>query len=78
MIPGMAYFVRRLLENTSNQSWLRAGFSDEVLGRRAAGVAARARRRLSRAEGQGEGERRAESRRARRSPLAANPQSLIR
>ena len=22
MIPGMAYFVRRLLENTSNQSWL--------------------------------------------------------
>ncbi len=30
MIPGMAYFVRRLLENTSNQSWLRAGFSDDV------------------------------------------------
>jgi RHH-type proline utilization regulon transcriptional repressor/proline dehydrogenase/delta 1-pyrroline-5-carboxylate dehydrogenase len=30
MIPGMAYFVRRLLENTSNQSWLRAGFSDAV------------------------------------------------
>ena len=30
MIPGMAYLVRRLLENTSNQSWLRAGFSDEV------------------------------------------------
>ncbi|MBN2580669.1 MAG: proline dehydrogenase family protein [Pirellulales bacterium] len=30
MIPGMAYFVRRLLENTSNQSWLRAGFSDNV------------------------------------------------
>lgn len=28
MIPGMAYLVRRLLENTSNQSWLRAGFSD--------------------------------------------------
>jgi len=35
MIPGMAYLVRRLLENTSNQSWLRAGFfegaSDEEL-----------------------------------------------
>lgn len=35
MIPGMAYLVRRLLENTSNQSWLRAGFfenaSDEQL-----------------------------------------------
>ena len=30
MIPGMAYLVRRLLENTSNQSWLRAGFFDEV------------------------------------------------
>jgi RHH-type proline utilization regulon transcriptional repressor/proline dehydrogenase/delta 1-pyrroline-5-carboxylate dehydrogenase len=26
MLPGMAYLVRRLLENTSNQSWLRAGF----------------------------------------------------
>ena len=26
MVPGMAYLVRRLLENTSNQSWLRAGF----------------------------------------------------
>jgi hypothetical protein len=24
MIPGMAYLVRRLLENTSNQSWLPA------------------------------------------------------
>ena len=30
MIPGMAYLVRRLLENTSNQSWLRSGFSAEV------------------------------------------------
>jgi RHH-type proline utilization regulon transcriptional repressor/proline dehydrogenase/delta 1-pyrroline-5-carboxylate dehydrogenase len=30
MIPGMAYFVRRLLENTSNESWLRAGFPDNV------------------------------------------------
>ena len=27
MLPGMAYLVRRLLENTSNQSWLRAGFA---------------------------------------------------
>ncbi|HUO10718.1 MAG TPA: proline dehydrogenase family protein [Phycisphaerae bacterium] len=35
MIPGMAYLVRRLLENTSNESWLRAGntktLSDEQL-----------------------------------------------
>ncbi|MEN6449844.1 MAG: proline dehydrogenase family protein [Thermoguttaceae bacterium] len=30
MIPGMAYYVRRLLENTSNQSWLRASFADEA------------------------------------------------
>jgi len=30
MIPGMAYLVRRLLENTSNQSWLRAGFAEDV------------------------------------------------
>jgi len=30
MIPGMAYLVRRLLENTSNESWLRAGFLDEA------------------------------------------------
>jgi RHH-type proline utilization regulon transcriptional repressor/proline dehydrogenase/delta 1-pyrroline-5-carboxylate dehydrogenase len=30
MIPGMAYLVRRLLENTSNQSWLRAGFFESA------------------------------------------------
>ena len=30
MIPGMAYLVRRLLENTSNESWLRAGFIDRA------------------------------------------------
>ncbi len=30
MIPGMAYLVRRLLENTSNESWLRAGFLDQA------------------------------------------------
>ncbi|MFB6265059.1 MAG: L-glutamate gamma-semialdehyde dehydrogenase [Bradymonadaceae bacterium] len=29
MIPGMAYLVRRLLENTSNESWLRASFAEE-------------------------------------------------
>ncbi|MCB9537400.1 MAG: bifunctional proline dehydrogenase/L-glutamate gamma-semialdehyde dehydrogenase [Myxococcales bacterium] len=28
LIPGMAYLVRRLLENTSNESWLRQGFVD--------------------------------------------------
>lgn len=28
MIPGMAYFVRRLLENTSNESWLRHSYAD--------------------------------------------------
>ncbi len=30
MIPGMAYLVRRLLENTSNESWLKAGFLDHA------------------------------------------------
>ncbi len=30
LIPGMAYLVRRLLENTSNDSFLRASFSDHV------------------------------------------------
>jgi RHH-type proline utilization regulon transcriptional repressor/proline dehydrogenase/delta 1-pyrroline-5-carboxylate dehydrogenase len=30
MIPGMAYLVRRLLENTSNESWLRAGFGEDA------------------------------------------------
>lgn len=30
MIPGMAYLVRRLLENTSNESWLRSSFADET------------------------------------------------
>ena len=35
LLPGMAYLVRRLLENTSNDSFLRQGFaeglSEEVL-----------------------------------------------
>lgn len=30
LVPGMAYLVRRLLENTSNESWLRAGFLDKA------------------------------------------------
>ncbi|MEM1329504.1 MAG: proline dehydrogenase family protein [Planctomycetota bacterium] len=30
MIPGMAYLVRRLLENTSNESWLKSGFLDDA------------------------------------------------
>jgi RHH-type proline utilization regulon transcriptional repressor/proline dehydrogenase/delta 1-pyrroline-5-carboxylate dehydrogenase len=30
LIPGMAYLVRRLLENTSNESFLRAGFTEHV------------------------------------------------
>ncbi len=30
MIPGMAYLVRRLLENTSNESWLRAGLREQA------------------------------------------------
>ena len=30
LIPGMAYLVRRLLENTSNDSFLRAGFVEQV------------------------------------------------
>jgi RHH-type proline utilization regulon transcriptional repressor/proline dehydrogenase/delta 1-pyrroline-5-carboxylate dehydrogenase len=30
MVPGMAYLVRRLLENTSNESWLKAGFMSDA------------------------------------------------
>ena len=30
LIPGMAYLVRRLLENTSNESWLRQGFAENA------------------------------------------------
>jgi RHH-type proline utilization regulon transcriptional repressor/proline dehydrogenase/delta 1-pyrroline-5-carboxylate dehydrogenase len=30
LLPGMAYLVRRLLENTSNDSFLRQGFADGV------------------------------------------------
>jgi RHH-type proline utilization regulon transcriptional repressor/proline dehydrogenase/delta 1-pyrroline-5-carboxylate dehydrogenase len=30
LIPGMAYLVRRLLENTSNDSFLRASFSENI------------------------------------------------
>src|SRR5207248_4053884 len=30
LLPGMSYLVRRLLENTSNEGFLRAKFSDHV------------------------------------------------
>jgi RHH-type proline utilization regulon transcriptional repressor/proline dehydrogenase/delta 1-pyrroline-5-carboxylate dehydrogenase len=30
LLPGMSYLVRRLLENTSNESFLKVGFSDHV------------------------------------------------
>ena len=30
LLPGMAYLVRRLLENTSNESFLRAGFQKHL------------------------------------------------
>jgi RHH-type proline utilization regulon transcriptional repressor/proline dehydrogenase/delta 1-pyrroline-5-carboxylate dehydrogenase len=30
MLPGMAYLVRRLLENTSNESFLKAGFGERA------------------------------------------------
>src|SRR5690606_5941408 len=30
LIPGMAYLVRRLLENTSNESFLRSKFADNM------------------------------------------------
>jgi RHH-type proline utilization regulon transcriptional repressor/proline dehydrogenase/delta 1-pyrroline-5-carboxylate dehydrogenase len=30
LLPGMAYLVRRLLENTANESFLRAGFSEHI------------------------------------------------
>ncbi|MBI3074545.1 MAG: bifunctional proline dehydrogenase/L-glutamate gamma-semialdehyde dehydrogenase [Deltaproteobacteria bacterium] len=30
LLPGMAYFVRRLLENTSNEGWLRKRFAEGV------------------------------------------------
>ena len=30
LIPGMAYLVRRLLENTSNDSFLRAGLYEQT------------------------------------------------
>lgn len=34
LIPGMAYLVRRLLENTSNEGWLKQGFADDADPRR--------------------------------------------
>ena len=36
MLPGMAYLVRRLLENTSNESFLKASFAGGARGRRPA------------------------------------------
>ena len=35
LLPGMSYLVRRLLENTSNEGFLRAKFSDNVSAARA-------------------------------------------
>ncbi len=32
LLPGMAYLVRRLLENTANESFLRASFTEHVAG----------------------------------------------
>ena len=40
MIPGMAYLVRRLLENTSNESWLRGIVHGHDLSKRTAAVTA--------------------------------------
>ena len=36
LIPGMAYLVRRLLENTSNEGFLRKTFAARVVPRGAA------------------------------------------
>ena len=33
MLPGMAYLVRRLLENTSNESFLKASFTEHSADR---------------------------------------------
>jgi RHH-type proline utilization regulon transcriptional repressor/proline dehydrogenase/delta 1-pyrroline-5-carboxylate dehydrogenase len=30
LIPGMGYLIRRLLENTANESFLRQGFMEQV------------------------------------------------
>ena len=35
LLPGMSYLVRRLLENTSNEGFLSAKFSDNALRRAA-------------------------------------------
>ena len=58
MLPGMAYLVRRLLENASNQSWLHACFADSVSAEQllASRHEAAERHQLSRAvEGLGDG-----------------------
>jgi RHH-type proline utilization regulon transcriptional repressor/proline dehydrogenase/delta 1-pyrroline-5-carboxylate dehydrogenase len=61
LVPGMAYLVRRLLENTSNESWLRAGFSDGAdAGRLLAAPHLPPLPRYSGGEGRGEGEPTAE------------------
>ena len=36
ILPGMAYLVRRLLENTSNESFLKASFAEQCADRRPA------------------------------------------
>ena len=44
LLPGMAYLVRRLLENSSNDSFLRQGFAEGLVGRGAADESRRTRR----------------------------------
>jgi RHH-type proline utilization regulon transcriptional repressor/proline dehydrogenase/delta 1-pyrroline-5-carboxylate dehydrogenase len=59
LIPGMAYLVRRLLENTSNDSFLRVGFAEDVspeelLRHPAQAARAESRREKEQEEGNGE------------------------
>ena len=69
VIPGMAYLVRRLLENTSNQAWFNAG----VTLASAAAIRSRRARRGTRANGRSRTPRRplSSSRRSRKRMQAA-------
>ncbi len=70
MIPGMAYLVRRLLENTSNESWLRSGFAE---GADAALLVASPHRQRGVGSGQDDGRARLSSAASRHALSAAHP-----
>ena len=73
LIPGMAYLVRRLLENTSNESFLRASFAEHVSVEK---LLMNPAERKTSADGIGAARRRRRSRASRRRFITSRPPIL--